>query len=53
MYNTFILGSLNYGILTEGYNTDWLFKLQKTITQGNIQSKINAHTDSIFKNLPI
>ena len=53
MYNTFILSSLNYGILVWGYNTDWLFKLQKRAVRLISKSKFNGHTDPIFKNLQI
>ena len=53
MYNSFILSSLNYGILVWGYNTDRLFKLQKRAVRVISKSKFNAHTDPLFQNLQI
>ena len=53
MYNSFILSSLNYGILVWGYNTDRLFKLQKWTIGVISKSKFNAHTDPFFQNLQI
>ena len=53
MYNTFLVSSLNYGILVWGYNTDRLCILQKRTVRLISKSKFNAHTDLIFKNLQI
>ena len=53
MYNSFILSSLNYGILVWGYNTDRLFKLQKRAVRVISKSKFNAHTNPLFKILKI
>ena len=53
MYNSFILSSLNYGILVWGYNTDRLIKLPKRAVRVVSKSKFNEHTDLIFKNLQI
>ena len=53
MYNSFILSSLNYGILVWGYNTDRLYKLQKRAVIVISKSKFNAHTDPLFQNLQI
>ena len=49
MYNSFILSSLNYGILVWGYNTDRLFKLQKRAVRVISKSKFNARTDPLFQ----
>ena len=53
MYNSFILSSLNYGILVWDYNTDKLLKLQKRAVRVISKSKFNAHTDPLFQNLQI
>ena len=53
MYNSFILSSLNYGILVWGYNTNKLSKLHKRADRVICKSKFNAHTDPLFQNLQI
>ena len=53
LYNSLILSHLNYGILTWGYQTDRIFKLQKKAVRIISLNKYNSHTDPIFKKLQL
>ena len=51
MYNTMILQNLNYGIKAWGFAHEKVFKIQKKAVRIITNSKFNAHTSPIFKNL--
>ena len=53
IYNTLIIIHLNYGILTWGFNSDRILKIQKKIARSITLSKYNAHTEPIFKTLKL
>ena len=53
LYDSLIHSRMNYGILTWGFNTKYIFKLQKKCMRFLTKSKYNAHTDPIFKKLNI
>ncbi len=51
LYNSLILSHINYGILTWGFASDRILKLQKKAVRMISRSKYNAHTDPLFKEL--
>ena len=51
LYHSLILPHLNYGILVWGHNTNSLLLLQKRIIRTITNSKYNAHTDPLFRQL--
>jgi hypothetical protein len=51
IYNTIILPHLNYGILAWGAKSNEIAKLQKKAIRVVTNSKFNAHTEPLFKNL--
>ena len=51
IYNSLILPQINYGILAWGYHSERLSKLQKKAVRHITDSKYNAHTNPLFKNL--
>ena len=51
IYNSLILPHLLYCILTWGFNTTRLLKLQKKVIRVICGAKYNAHTDPLFKSL--
>ena len=51
IYNSLILPFLQYSVLTWGYKTSRLSKLQKRAVRIISCSKYNAHTDPLFKTL--
>ena len=53
IYNALIQPHLNFGILLWGKNSSKIFKLQKRAIRAITNSKYNAHTDPLFKNLRI
>ncbi len=53
LYNSLILFHINYGILTWGFVSDRIHKLQKKAVQIILLSKYNAHTDPLFKELKL
>jgi hypothetical protein len=53
LYDSLIQCHLNYGLLSWGFNTTKLFKLQKKSVRIIVKAKYNAHTDPIFKELNI
>jgi len=53
IYNALILPHLNYGIIIWGGQDSRLFKLQKSAVRTITNSKYNAHTTPIFKNLKL
>ena len=53
IYNTLIIPHLNYGILTRGFNSDRILKIQKKAVRSITLSKYNAHTEPIFKTLKL
>ena len=53
IYNTLIIPHLNYGILTWGFNSDRILKIQKKAVRSITLSKYNAHTEPIFKTLKL
>ena len=53
IYNTLIIPHLNYGILTWGFNSDRIMKIQKKAVRSITSSKYNAHTEPIFKTLKL
>ena len=53
IYNTFILSKINYGILTWGYESESILKLQKKAARIITLAKYNAHTEPIFKKLSV
>ena len=53
LYDSLIHSRMNYGILTWGFNTKYIFKLQKKCMRILTKSKYNAHTDPILKKLNI
>ena len=53
IYNTLIIPHLNYEILTWGFNSDRIFKIQKKTVRSITLSKYNAHTEPIFKTLKL
>ena len=53
IYNNLIIPYLNYGILTWGFNSDRILKIQKKAARSITSSKYNAHTEPIFKTLKL
>ena len=53
IYNALILSKINYGILTWGYESESILKLQKKAVRIITSAKYNAHTEPIFKKLSI
>ena len=53
IYNTLIITHLNYEILTWGFNSDRILKIQKKTVRSITLSKYNAHTEPIFKTLKL
>ena len=53
IYNTLIIPHLNYGILTWGFNSDRIWKIQKKAVRSITLSKYNAHTEPILKTLKL
>jgi hypothetical protein len=53
LYNSLVLAHMNYGILTWGHKSNKIFKLQKRAIRAVYNSKYNAHTDPIFKELKL
>ena len=51
LYNSLVLPNLTYGILTWGNNTNRLFKQQKKAVRIITNSKYNAHSEPLFKDL--
>ena len=51
IYNSLILSRINYDILAWGYNSERIFKLQKTTVRLITLAKFNAHSEPIFKSL--
>ena len=50
LYDSLIQCHINYGILSWGFNTTNIFKLQKKSIRVITKVKYNAHTDPLFKN---
>ena len=48
IYNTLIIPHLNYGILTWGFNSDRILKIQKKAVRSITLGKYNAHTRNYF-----
>ena len=53
IYNTLIIPHLNYGILTWGFISNRIMKIQKKAVRSITLSKYNAHTEPIFKTLKL
>ena len=53
IYNALILSKINYGILTWGYESESILKLQKKAVRIIALANYNAHTEPIFKKLSI
>lgn len=53
IYNSLILSQLHFGILCWGYDLDRIVKLQKRALRAISNSKYNAHTEPLFKNLKL
>ena len=53
IYNSLINSHINYGILCWGYKSNKILKLQKKAVRIISNSKFNAHTQPLFKNLKI
>ena len=53
IYNALILSKINYGILTWGYESESILKLQKKAVRIITSANYNEHTEPIFKNLSI
>ena len=53
IYNTLILPHINYGILSWGFKSDRILKLQKEVVRIITLSKFNAHSERIFKRLNV
>ena len=53
IYNALILSKINYGILTWGYESESILKLQKKAVRIITLANYNAHTEPIFKKLSI
>ena len=53
IYSTLIIPHLSYGILTSGFNADWILKTRKKAVKSITLSKYNAHTEPIFKTLKL
>ena len=53
IYNSIVLPHLSYGILAWGSTSIRPLKLQKKAVQVIFCSKLNAHTDPIFKKLSV
>jgi hypothetical protein len=53
IYNALVVPHLNYGIILWGNDQSRLYKLQKKAMRAILNSKYNAHTSIIFKQLRI
>ena len=53
IYNALILSRINYGILSWGYNSERILKLQKKAMRIISLQKYNAHTEPLFKTLQL
>ena len=53
MYDSLILSHLQFGITCWGYECNRLFKLQKRALRIMTNSKYNAHTEPLFKDLKL
>ena len=53
IYNTLILPHINYGMLSWGFESDRILKLQKKVVRIITLSKFNAHSERIFKRLNV
>ena len=49
LYHSFVSSNLNFGILTWGFMSNRLNKIQKRLVRTITVSKYNAHTDPLFK----
>ena len=52
-YNELILSKFNYGVLTWGYESEIILKLQKKAVRIITSAKYNAHTEPINKKLSL
>ena len=53
IYSALILSKINYGILTWGYESKSILKLQKKAVRIITLAKYTAHMEPIFKKLSI